>query len=137
MKQKSFIFITALLTTLIFSAVSFARVEWDIQKKLKLDTPPVDVAVSRNGDWIFILTDSGKILIYSSTGELKGQVNVGNHVDQIRVGSKENHLVLSSRENKTIEILTIDFIQQINIAGSPFKGPADAPVVMVVFSDFQ
>lgn len=137
MKRTYFFLITVLFTTLIFSAESFARVEWDVQKKLKLDTPPIDVAVSKNGEWLYILTDSGNILIYSAAGELKDRIKVGNHVDQIRVGSKENHLVLSSREDKTVEILTVEFIQQINITGSPFKGPADAPVVIAVFSDFQ
>ena len=27
--------------------------------------------------------------------------------------------------------------KQIDITGSPFKGPADAPVVMIVFDDFE
>ena len=137
MKQKILIFLTTFLTMVIFSAESFARVEWDVQQKLKMDTPPVDVAVSTDGKWIFVLNDSGNILIYSSNGKLEDKISVGSHVDQIRVGPKDNLLLLSSRKNKTVELLTIDFIHKINISGSPFKGSADAPVVIAVFSDFQ
>jgi hypothetical protein len=137
MKQKILIFLTTFLTMMAFSVESFARVEWDVQQKLKMDTPPVDVAVSTDGKWIFVLNDSGTILIYSSNGKLEDKISVGSHVDQIRVGPKDNLLLLSSRKNKTVELLTIDFINKINISGSPFKGSADAPVVVAVFSDFQ
>ena len=137
MKQKILIFLAGFLTAVVFSANSFARVEWDVQKKLKMDTPPVDVAVSTDGKWIFVLDDSGNILIYSSDGKLEDTISVGRHVDQIRIGPKDNLLLLSSRKNKTVELLAIDFIHKINISGSPFKGSADAPVVIAVFSDFQ
>ena len=137
MKQKILIFLTTFLTMVVFSVESVALVEWDVQQKLKMDTPPVDVAVSKDGKWIFVLDDSGNILIYSSNGKLEDKISVGSHVDQIRVGPKDNLLLLSSRKNKTVELLTIDFIHKINISGSPFKGSADAPVVIAVFSDFQ
>jgi hypothetical protein len=137
MKQKILIFLTAFLTIVVFSVESFARVEWDVQQKLKMDTPPLDVAVSTDGKWIFVLNDSGNILIYSLNGKLEDKISVGSHVDQIRVGPQDNLLLLSSRRNKTVELLAIDFIHKINISGSPFKGPEDAPVVIAVFSDFQ
>jgi hypothetical protein len=35
------------------------------------------------------------------------------------------------------EILVLDFIQNIDVSDSPFKGPADAAVTIAVFSDFQ
>jgi len=137
MRQRYLIFLTAFLTIVVFSVESYARVEWDVQQKLKMDTSPLDVAVSTDGKWIFVLNDSGNILIYSLNGKLEDKISVGSHVDQIRVGPQDNLLLLSSRRNKTVELLTIDFIHKINISGSPFKGPEDAPVVIAVFSDFQ
>lgn len=112
-------------------------VEWNIHKTLQLDTQPLDVAVSKNGKSIFVLTKSGKILIFLSDGKLRGTIDVGNHVDQIKSGPGEEWLFLSSRKNKTVEILHVDFIQHIDISGSPFKGVKDAPVVIAVFTDFQ
>jgi WD40 repeat protein len=136
-KRKYIVYLLAILIVPVLSTQSPAFVEWNIQKTLKLDAQPLDVAVSKNGNSIFVLTKSGTILIYSSDGKLKDKINVGNHVDQIKSGPGEEWLFLSSRKNKTIEILHVDFIQQIDISGSPFKGVESAPVAIVVFSDFQ
>ena len=46
-------------------------------------------------------------------------------------------LSFSSQTFATVQIAQLEFIQSINIAGSPFKGSEDAPVVIVVFDDFQ
>ena len=137
MKRKYVVCLLAILIVPVLCTQSLASVEWEIQKTLKLDTQPLDVAVSQNGNKIFVLTESGKILIYSSDGSLKDKIDVGNHIDQINSGPGEEWLFLSSRKNKTIEILHVDFIQHIDISGSPFKGPENAPVVIAVFSDFQ
>ena len=137
MKRKYVVCLLAILIIPGLFTQGFASVEWNIHKTLKLDTQPLDVAVSQNGNLIFVLTKSGKILIYSPDGNLKDKIDVGTHVDQIKSGPGEEWLFLSSRKNKTVEILHIDFIQHIDISGSPFKGMENAPVAIVVFSDFQ
>jgi hypothetical protein len=58
-------------------------------------------------------------------------------VDQVKVGPKGTSLVLSSSKNKTVQIVTLDFIQEINVSGAPFKGAEDAAVVIAVFDDFE
>jgi hypothetical protein len=135
-------YVVCLLSILIMpgfftQSLAMASVEWNIYKTLKLNTQPLDVAVSKNGNSIFVLTKSGKILIYSPDGKLKDTMDVGNHVDQIKSGPTEEWLFLSSFKNKTIEILHVDFVQHIDISGSPFKGLENAPVAIAVFSDFQ
>jgi len=136
-KFKQTIFLLALLSIPVCSTQSPAAVEWNIYRTLKLDSPPVDVAVSNNGKWIFILTDKGSIVVYSSDGDLEGEVKIGKYVDQIEAGPRENLLLLKSRKNSTVQVLALDFVKRINISGSPFLGPEDAPVTIVVFSDFQ
>jgi protein-disulfide isomerase len=42
-----------------------------------------------------------------------------------------------SSKKKTLQVVVIEFVQDINVAGAPFKGPADAPVAIVLFTDFQ
>jgi hypothetical protein len=126
-----------LIIILLLPAKSHALVEWDVQKVLKLDTQPLDVAVPNNGNSIFILSKSGKILIYAFDGQLKDEIDVGNHVDQIKAGPSDEWLFLSSRIDKTVKIVHIDFIQHIDTSGSPFLGPENAPIVITVFSDFQ
>ncbi|MCG6972629.1 MAG: hypothetical protein LJE66_05755 [Desulfobacterales bacterium] len=129
--------VLALLMIAVLPGNSHARAEWDIKKVLKLNMQPLDVAVPNNGNSIFVLSKSGKVLIYSFDGRLKDEIDVGNHVDRIFAGPSDEWLFLSSRENKTVKIIHIDFIQQIDTSGSPFLGPKNAPIVLVVFSDFQ
>jgi hypothetical protein len=112
-------------------------VEWNILKKFQLETAPIDVAISLDGKWIYVLTEQGQILIYSSGGPLKDKINVGNHFDHIKVGPRGEHLLLSSQQNKSVQLIKLDFIHSINISGSPFKGREDAIVVVAVFDDFE
>ncbi len=112
-------------------------VEWSILKTLKLDAAPIDMAVSPDGRRIFVLTEQGKIIVYSADAEEEATIDVGRQVDKIRLGPEGDILISNSRENKTVQVFAVDFIQKINISGSPFKGPVDAPIVIVAFDDFQ
>jgi len=137
MKRNIAACLLALTMVVVWTAKSFALVEWHRYEILKTDTSPLDIAVSPDGQRIFVLTTSGEILIYSPEGRLQDKIDAGKHIDQIEMGPSDDLLLLKSRKNKTIEIMVIDFIQTINTADSPFKGPADASVVIAVFSDFQ
>ena len=137
MKKTVNICVLALLLIAIVGSNSSAEVEGDIQRTLKLQEAPVDVAVSLNGKWLFVLTHTGSIQVYTPNGRLEGQLTVGSQVDGIRVGPREDLLLLTSRQDKTVQIMTLDFIRPVNVTGSPFKGPDDAPVLIAVFSDFE
>ena len=137
MKARLVVFLLVSVILLTFCPQSSALVDWDVKKTLKIEKTPVDVAVSLNGRWVFVLTAQGSILIYSGDGRLEDEITVGKHVDGIEVGPEQDILLLTSRKNKTVEILVLDFIQNIDVSNSPFKGPADAAVTIAVFSDFQ
>jgi len=137
MKTRLVVFLLVPVILLTLCPHSFALVDWDVKKTLKIEKTPVDAAVSLNGRWVFVLTAQGSILIYSGDGRLEDEITVGNHVDGIKVGPEQDILLLTSRKNKTVEILVLDFIQNLDVSNSPFKGPADAPVTIAVFSDFQ
>jgi hypothetical protein len=112
-------------------------VEWNVYRTLQLDATPIDLVISPDARRIFVLTDQGKILVYSSTTNLEATLNVGKNVDQIKLGPGEDTLILKSSKDKTVQLVTLDFIQNINVSGAPFKGPEDAAVVIAVFDDFQ
>ena len=137
MKTRLFIFLLVPVILLTLCPHSFALVDWDVKKTLKIEKTPVDVAVSLNGRWVFVLTTQGSILIYSGDGRLEDEITVGKHVDGIKVGPEQDILLLFSRKNKTVKILVLDFIQNIDVSNSPSKGLADAAVTIAVFSDFQ
>jgi hypothetical protein len=136
-KYRYNIFLLAFLIVVVFFSRSLASVEWDVQRTLRLEKPPIDVAVSGNGTWIFVLTEQRNILIYSADGALRDKIPVEKDVDGIYAGPREDVLFLTSRKNKTVQYVTLDFIQDIDVSGSPFKGARDAPVAIVVFNDYQ
>lgn len=137
MKNRITILLLSLLVFFTMLVHGHAEVEWNLLETFKTQKSPLDVEISIDGRWVFVLTELGEILIYSSYGRLKDRINVGDTIDEIKAGPREDILFLSSRKDSTVQLITLDFIQKINITGSPFKGPADAPVAVVVFSDFQ
>ena len=135
-----YVCIISVVTALLISACSAADhhiIKWGAKTKIELDSPPRDLKFSSNDRWLFVLNDKGEVLIYSKEGELKEKIEVGMKVDQIRVGPAGDIMYLSNRENDTVEVVEVDLIQEIDTTGSPFKGRADAPVAIAVFSDFQ
>ena len=137
--MRSIYTVMVMIPVIIFTLFTptHADVEWDLLKTYKIEGTPLDVVISKYGRWVFVLTEQGEVLIYSRNGTLDGKIPVGNSMDGIKPGPREDILLLSSRKGKTVKIITFDFIQEINVAGSPFRGPLDAPVVIAVFSDFQ
>jgi hypothetical protein len=127
----------AILTAVFVESPAHADLEWEITRTMEIDGIPIDVALSPDGRKLFVLTDQGSILVYTTGNTPTDKIEVGRHIDQIKMGPKGAVLVLSSRAKKTLQIVQLDFIQSINISGSPFKGPEDAPVVIAVFDDFQ
>jgi hypothetical protein len=137
MNKRAVIFFLIAVIFFTLSSPVKGEVEWDVKKTLKLESPPVDLAASLNGKYIYVLTDQGSILIYSVEGKLEDKISLGRQVDGIRVGPWEDVILLTSKKNKQVQILLLEFIKDIDLSNSPFKGPSDAPVQIAVFSDFQ
>jgi DNA-binding beta-propeller fold protein YncE len=114
-----------------------AAVEISLEKTLQTEAAPMDVTLSPDGKSAFVLTDDGNVLVYDHLGNLKDTIKVGSHIDQIEIDPSGERLFASSRRNKTVEIILLTFIHNINTENSAFKGPQDAPVTIVVFSEFQ
>jgi hypothetical protein len=136
-KFAKLILVSIFLLALTATSWVSAAVEINVQKTLNTDGVPVDIVVSQDGNLTFILTDIGNVLIYDQVGNLKDTVKIGPHVDQIEIDPSGEKLFAASRQNKTVEIITLDFIYEINTLASPSKGPLEAPIVIAVFSDFQ
>ncbi len=129
-----------LLAALICSglpAPASATVEWSRQQLLKTDGAPVDIAVSADGKFTFVLTDTGQVFIYSAQGQAAGTLDVGNGFNGIESSPTGDKLFLLDRNSNGVQVVAVDYIQNINASGAPFKGPAEASVVIALFSDFQ
>ena len=135
-RYAAFLFLS-LLIALAASASSYAEVEATIARTLNLEETPVDTAMSAGGKYIFVLTQKGKVLVYNPDGKLSDTIPVDKSVDSIKAGPREEILILVSSKKKTVQMAVLDFVQEINVTGSPFKGTADAPVTIALFTDFQ
>jgi len=127
----------ALAGWMVVSFSPAAAAQWRTFQTLQPESAPLDVAVSTNDKWIYVLTESGVIYVYAPNGALKDKVSVGPEVDRIEAGLRDDLLYLNSRSGRSIRMIQIDIVHDIPTAGAPFKGPADAPVAVVVFTDFQ
>jgi predicted DsbA family dithiol-disulfide isomerase len=135
-KHAAFAFLS-LLIGLGIPASSHAQVKVNVFRTLELQETPVDTAISVGGKYIFVLTDKGTVLVYAPDGRLSDTIPVDTAVDSIKAGPREDVLLLVSSKKKTVQIVFLEFVQNIDIAGAPFKGAANAPVTIIEFTDFQ
>ena len=137
MRLKTLICQILIVAILLPVAAGTADVDWRIKSKLQLSETPVDMGLSRDGQWLYLLTASGNLLVYSSQGVFNGKMAVGQGFDKIEAGPTRDDIYLLSSTKKEIQDIEVSYTMQIDTAGSPFRGPADAPVVIVEFTDFQ
>lgn len=137
MKQKIAIVAAACLITVFYLGQGQASVEWKIDQMLKLEKPPLDIAVALSGKWIYVLTTEGNLEIYTPNGRLEDTISVGKHIEGLRISPWQGKLILTSKTEKTVQLLSLSFIQKINTQGSPVKGNPNAEVEIITFGDFQ
>lgn len=149
--MRFFMHYTHLLQTcalsLILTTTSFAteasytgrdnRLEWAQQESWQIAGKPVDFVHSLDGKYTFILNDQHQVLIYDQQGTLQGTLPVSAGVNAIDIAPQGEFLFLVDKDTSRFTSISIDFILDIDTTGSPLKGPLEAPVTMIVFTDFQ
>jgi protein-disulfide isomerase len=134
----------ALLLTSFFAGQAFAaanatpsKIDWSVEKSWNIPAKPLDIVYSLDGKRVFILTDQHTVLVYDPQGVLTGSIPVDKGVSAIDIAPRGDRLFLVNQETKAFTDMTIDFIADINIEGSPFLGNEKAPVTIVLFTDFE
>jgi hypothetical protein len=120
-----------------FPQIVRADLEWRIIKDLDLKTTPLDVAPSGDGQRLFVLTP-GEILIYSAQeGKIIDRIPVDKEFDRITSLPRGDTLTITSSTKKTLQVILLETVYKLDLTGRSFKGPADAPVAIAVFNDYQ
>ena len=138
--SASYTFLATILVSvfLIYPCVStgdsFSILE---QKEMSLSGEALDLAVSTDGRWTFVLTKGGEVAVYGISGNLVQVMKVDKGFDRMEYSPAGNKLLLSGAGKQKLKILTLSMLYELDYKGSPFKGPADAPVTIAVFNDFQ
>ena len=114
-----------------------AAVEWHPDKEISLPGHPLDLTISTDGRRTFVLLEEGKIAILDQEGKLEDLLETGIKAKHLELSRDGSQLLLIDQSTSTLQTISLDYIYDIPIQGSPFKGPENAPVTIVVFSDFQ
>ena len=140
--KRFFYFISLSLIVLFVGSAGFvgpvsAELEWTSRKPVPLTSAPLDNAISADGQSLYILS-AGEIMVYSLTqNKTINTIPIESEYDNIAVSPKGNSLIVTSSAGKSLKIIDLEFIYNIDVSDLPLKGPADAPVTIAVFSDYQ
>jgi hypothetical protein len=119
------------------SAGVAADIEWTISGQLDLKAPPLDICASADGRWLYILS-AGEVAVYSFADEkIVNRITTDKTFDRMVYVKEKNALVVTSRSDNKVQIIQLEVVQRFSFSGLPHKGPAKAPVIVAVFSDYQ
>ncbi|MCD4723047.1 MAG: hypothetical protein K8S13_24785 [Desulfobacula sp.] len=137
MKKILFQAVTAIMFIFIFFSIVHAKIEWNILNSIDLDEKPIDVTISKDGATIYILCEKSIKVHSKSENKITEIIPLTDTFSQIVVSPDGEKLFLTDAENNRISIIQIVKIFNIQTGRSPVIGKADAPVTIVVFSDYQ
>ncbi len=145
--MKSFPLCAAVILSLILlSATSILavpqsgqdnRIEWTQAQHWPTGTKVLDMVHSLDGKYVFVLTDKQTVEVFTRDGKLQGSIPVEDGVSAIDIAPQGEALYLIDNKNQTFSAVAVSFVVDVDISGSPVTGPADAPVTMVLFTDFE
>lgn len=125
----------ALLLTLFQAMPGMAAMQVEGVQAQRLPKAALDVAATLDGARVYVLLKGGEVQVLAPGGELLGRFSVAAEAEQLAVSPEGDRLYLTSgQELQIVELVTLHDLPVLN---SPVKGPADAPVTLTVFSDFQ
>ncbi|MBT8347688.1 MAG: hypothetical protein KJO28_15445 [Desulfofustis sp.] len=116
---------------------SDGSLEWRTLSSMELPATALHFKRSLDGKYLFVLTEDQRVLVYDQQGNLQGSIPVDPGVTNLDIAPQGQLLYLIDTEKQVTTTMAIDFIVDIDITNSAFKGEIGAPVTIVVFSDFQ
>ena len=140
MRRCTVIVATAMLALVLLmgsAEATSSMVDARVTKQVPLVGVPMATAIAADGKTIFVLSNDGTVAIFEPGGRLRGMVQVGAGSTDIAASPDGHSIYVTDRGQKTLRIVELDYIISLHVGNAPFLGPPDAPVIIVVFSDFQ
>lgn len=130
--------IAGLLLALVFvSSASVAEVlDASLLRTLGVRESIRQVAVTADGERIYVLTEKGTVEILDREGRPQGAIGVGPDIIDITPQGKDR-LLLQSKDQHQLLQLVLEPRAAIPIKGAPIHGDPNAPVTIVIFDDFE
>ena len=134
---KSLLMMILMVIPLLGAATAVAEIESEVVDTRVFAKPPVDLLLSSGGEYLYVLLPGGQLEVYDRKGKSMGTLKVDPAFKKLRPGPSEDLLWLSAPTRTDAQLLAVNIVREIPTAGSPSQGPADAPVTIVIFSDFE
>lgn len=132
--------ISVFFMSCVFTGMTSAQpvdIDWLPLNQVELESPALDVEITPDNDLIFVLL-SGKVVVYEKTGNRQlNQIPVDERYNRLAYAAETEALVLTSSISNALKVIHIDRVYDISIEGSPFSGPENAPVTIIVFDDYE
>ncbi len=132
MRYVLFLLILLLSVTPLWAS----SVDVNLLGNLVLDSTPRQVVATADGKRIYLLTESGEVIFFSSNGAQEGRFEVGPDVTGI-APQGANRLILQLAQKKQLSIIAIEPIVQIDTTNSPILGDQNAPIMIAIYDDFE
>ena len=137
MKKIMGIFLIILTALVPASRIVHAEVDWTLLKQMDLSAQPLDIAVSTDGKLIFVLTPEEILVYFEPEDRITNRIPIEKGYDKVTYSGRKTALILTNSSSQKLKIIRVDRIYPIDYSGLPFKGPADAPITIAVFDDYQ
>ena len=112
-------------------------IDWTPVSQIKLESPPLDVESTADGELVFVLMP-GKVVVYDKSANRQlNQIPVDKAYDRLTYAIESETLILTSSSTNELKVIHIDQVYSISMEGSPFLGPENAPVTIAVFDDYE
>lgn len=131
------LWLSAVFLGFFLCSPAWADLSWKALMDLNLEKEPLDVAASADGQLLFILVP-GEIVVYSvAANEITKKIPVDKGFDRVAYAPGLHAVVITAGGAKTLRVLKLQDIHDLDLSGLSFKGPENAPVTIVVFSGYQ
>jgi DNA-binding beta-propeller fold protein YncE len=121
----------------VYASQTGNAIDWSISKSWTMPCQPLDFVQSLDNKKVFVLCDDSQVRVYTPEGKEIGAIPVDKDVSGIDIAPRGEALYLISKSGKSYTAIDVSVTQQIDITGAPFVGNENAPITLVVFSDFQ
>ena len=122
----------------ILSAVTVcAEMQVELNKRQPLGKTPLDIAQSVSDGRLFVLLEGGTVQIFSANGQVQERFQADPEVTTLEVSPDGKRLYLGNAKRNELQFIELSIVYDLPVNNSATKGPADAPVTLVLFDDFQ
>ncbi len=118
-----------------------SQIRWQKIPEWQINSGALDMVHSLGGRRLYVLTNRKEVKIFGdepeNQGQLLGTIPVASGMDKIDISPDGSKIYLLNSKSGAVNEILVNFHKDFDLTTAPMKGNKDAPVSIVVFTDFQ